>query len=84
MKQESLYYWVRMATKFGIAGVWGQIKLKHSGGSVSRRKKDISLVLQEIDTITGNIPNLIDFLRSEHEKFETVRPKRRLSVVNHC
>ena len=39
VKQEKLYYWVRMATNFGVAGTWEQLKLKHKGGSVDRRKK---------------------------------------------
>lgn len=74
-KQEKLHYWVRMATKFGIAGAWEQLKLKHKGGSVSRRKKEIALILQELGQISGNVPNLVDFLRAEHERFEIIKPK---------
>ncbi|MEK7576148.1 MAG: hypothetical protein AAB482_00465 [Patescibacteria group bacterium] len=74
-KQEKLYYWVRMATKSGIAGTWEQLKLKLKGGSIPQRKKEISLALQELGTISGNVPNLVDFLRAEHEKFEIIRPK---------
>ena len=74
-KQEKLYYWVRMATKFGIAGTWEQIRQKLSGGSVGRYKKEIALTLQELGRVSGNTPNLIDFLRAEHIKFEIIRPK---------
>jgi len=74
-KQEKLHYWVRMATKFGIAGTWEQLKLKHRGGSISRRKKEIALILQELGQISGNVPNLVDFLRAEHERFEIIKPK---------
>lgn len=74
-KQEKLYYWVRMATKSGIAGTWEQMKLKLKGGSVGQRKKEVSLALQELGTISGTIPNLVDFLRAEHERFEIIRPK---------
>jgi len=74
-KQEKLYYWVRMATKSGIAGTWEQMKLKLKGGSVGQRKKEVALALQELGTISGNVPNLMDFLRAEHEKFEIIRPK---------
>lgn len=77
-KQEKLYYWVRMATNFGIAGTWEQLKLKYKGGSVARRKKEIALILQELGQISGNMPNLIDFLRTEHEKFEVIKPKKEL------
>jgi len=78
IKQERLYYGVRMATKFGIAGTWEQLKLKHKGGSVARRKQEIALALQEVGTMSGNIPNLVGFLRAEHEKFEVIKPKFKL------
>ncbi len=78
IKQEKLYYWVRMATKSGIAGTWEQMKLKLKGGSVSQRKKEVALALQELGTISGNVPNLMDFLRAEHKKFEIIKPKGNL------
>jgi len=78
VKQEKLYYWVRMATNFGVAGTWEQLKLKHKGGSVDRRKKEIALILQELGQISGNIPNLIGFLRAEHNRFEVIKPKSEL------
>ncbi len=77
-KQEKLYYWVRMATNFGVAGTWEQLKLKYKGGSVDRRKKEIALILQELGQISGNVANLIDFLRAEHKKFELIKPKNEL------
>ena len=75
-KQRDLFFWVRMATKNGIAGTWWEIGRKFKGGSVARKKKEISLILQELGTITGNTPNLIDFLRVEHKRFELIKPKR--------
>ncbi len=77
-KQEKLSYWVRMATKFGIAGTWEQLKIKYRGGSVARRKQEVALILQELGQINGNMPNLIGFLRTEHEKFEIIKPKSNL------
>jgi hypothetical protein len=77
-KQEKLYYWARMATKSGIDGTWEQMKLKLKGGSIGQRKKEVALALQELGTISGNVPNLVDFLRAEHEKFETIKPKGKL------
>ncbi len=79
-QQEQLYYWVRMATNFGIGGTWEQLKLKYKGGSVPRVKSEIALTLQELGKIDGNIPNLIGFLRNEHEKFDIIKPKRELST----
>lgn len=75
-KQEKMYYWVRMATNFGIGGTWEQIKLKYSGGSIATCKKEISLMLAELGKIDGNTPNLIGFLRNGHEAFEIIKPKR--------
>jgi len=49
--------------------------MKCRGGSVDTNKKEISLILIELGKISGNTPNLIDFLRSEHKKFEIIRPK---------
>lgn len=74
-KQEKLYFWVRLATSFGIAGTWERLGIKYKGGSVGRCKQEISLALQELGKITGNVPNLIEFLRVEHEKFEIIKPK---------
>ena len=74
-KQQKLFYWVNMATKNGVAGVWEQVKMKCRGGSVDTNKKEISLILIELGKISGNTPNLIDFLRSEHKKFEIIRHK---------
>ncbi len=79
-KQEKLYYWVRMATNFGISGTWEQIKLRYSGGSVANCKKEVALILQELGRIDGNIPNLIEFLRAELAKFEIIKPKDELST----
>lgn len=75
-KQQDLFYWVRMATKNGIAGTWAEIKRKYRGGSITRKKGEISLALQELGTISGNTPNLIDFLRNEHKRFDIIKPKR--------
>ena len=75
IKQEKLFYWVRMATTFGIAGTWERLKVKYKGGSITRCKKEIALALQELGQLSGNVPNLIEFLRTEHEKFEIIKPR---------
>ena len=79
--QEHLHYWVRMATRNGIAGTWEQLKAKYKGGSVGRHKKDIALALAELKQISGNTPNLIAFLRAEHQKFEIIKPKPSQSIT---
>lgn len=73
-EQEKLFYWVRMATMYGIKGTWDLINVKCKGGSVGRMKGDISRILVELGQIGGNTPNLIDFLRAEHERFEIIKP----------
>jgi len=79
-KQEKLYYWVGMATNFGISGTWEQIKLKYSGGSVATCKNQIATTLTELPKIDGTLPNLIQFLRAELEKFESIKPKKTLGL----
>jgi hypothetical protein len=74
-KQESLYYWVRMATNFGVAGVWGHIRQNYNGGSIDRKRKEISLILAELGEIRGIMPNLVGFLRQELNRFEIIKPK---------
>lgn len=73
-KQESLYFYARMATNFGVRGTWNYIKEKHKGGSVERKRKAVSLILTELGEIRGSMPNLIGFLRQELEKFEIIKP----------
>jgi hypothetical protein len=75
-KQRDLFYWVRMATKNGVAGTWEEVGRKFKGGSILRKRQEIALILQELGTISGNTPNLVDFLRKEHQKFELIKPKR--------
>lgn len=84
VKQIELFYWVRMATKNGIAGTWEEIKRKYKGGSVVRKKQEIALALQELGTMPSNTPNLVDFMRKELDKFEIIKPKRNSQVVNQC
>jgi len=75
-KREQLYYWVNMTTKNGVKGAWEQINRDYKGGSVDRIKREVSLSLQETGTISRNTPNLIAFLRKEHENFEIIKPNR--------
>lgn len=74
-KQEKLYFWVRMTTKIGIAGTWGELGRRYNGGSIARQKKEITLITQELGGISGNTPNLIGFLRDKHKQFEIIKPK---------
>ena len=76
LKQQRLYYWVLMTTINGVNGAWEHLRTKYSGNSITRVRKEIALALQELGNISGNTPNLIAFLRKEHENFEIIRPKR--------
>jgi hypothetical protein len=78
--KQKLYYWVRMATNFGINGTWEQVRLRCKGGGVDRWKREIAFVLQELGRIDGKVPNLVDFLRAEHERFEIIKPKQNLDL----
>lgn len=74
-KQIKLYYWVSMTTRNGVNGAWEHLNSKYSGNSITRVKKEIALALQELGRISGNTPNLMAFLRKEHENFEIIKPK---------
>ncbi|MCX6793407.1 MAG: hypothetical protein NTY12_05325 [Candidatus Falkowbacteria bacterium] len=72
-QQDKLFRWVRMATIFGVKGTWEKIKTNYNGGSVNRLKKEVSLILTELGEIDSKLPNLIAFLREQHEKFEIIK-----------
>ena len=74
-KQDKLFRWVRIATIFGLKGAWEQVGLKYRGGSIMKLKKDIALILAELGEIDRKLPNLIAFLREEHEKFNIIKPR---------
>lgn len=80
---EKLFFWVRMATNFGIAGTWGRLKEVYSGGNVSANKNKIGQALIELGEIDGNVPNLLGFMRSELVKFEMIKPKSDFFFVNY-
>jgi len=75
-KQIKLYYWARMTTTNGVNGAWEHLRSKYNGNSITRVRKEIAMALQELGNISGNTPNLIAFLRKEHEEFEMIKPKR--------
>ncbi len=75
-KQIELYYWVGMTTKFGIKSVWEMIKENYKGGSIARIKNEIALALAELPNIDGKLPNLVAFLKAEHEQFNIIKPRQ--------
>jgi len=81
---EKLFFWVRMATNFGIGGTWGRLKESYSGGNVSINKNKISEALTELGPMQGNTPNLLEFMRNELEKFEIIKPADDNFFVNYC
>lgn len=83
-QREKLYFWVRIATNFGIAGLWDKLKDVYAGGNVSEVKKKISQALVELGPLDRNLPNLVEFIRTELEKFEMVKPKTDKFFVKHC
>jgi len=79
-QRETLFYWSRMATKNGIDGAFSIIKQTYKGGSVARKKKEITSMLQKLDPIDKNTPNLINFLRNAHKEFKIIKPKRNVHL----
>lgn len=71
-----LYYLVNKTTKIGVKGMWEELRRELRGGSFDRYKRDIAEILAELGEINGNTANLIGYLRSQHEQFEMIKPKR--------
>ncbi len=74
-KRERLHHWVRMTAIFGIKGAWERLEAVYRGGSIQRTKKEVALARYELGEIQEKLPNLVAFLRQEHEKFEIIKPK---------
>lgn len=81
---EKLFFWVRMATGFGISGTWSRLSEAYKGGNVSTNKKNIGQAIAELGKLERKVPNLLEFIRNELEKFELVKPKSDNFLVNHC
>ena len=64
--------------------MWAQMAERMKGGSYDRYKKEVSLILTELGQITGNIPNLIGYLRNQHQKFAIYKVKSYDSNVKYC
>lgn len=76
VKQHALlFYLVNKATKIGELGLWEELRAKVRGGSFDRYKKEVASILADLGQIDGNTPNLINYLRKQHQKFEILRPK---------
>ena len=73
-QKESMYYWVHMVIKYGTAQTWEYLKRRYSKASASRKKKQILAIIKKLDKTNNNLPDLIQFLRNEHEKFELIKP----------
>ncbi len=69
-----LSYLVNMTTKIGVAAMWGQMEERMGGSSYDRYKKEVSLIITELGEIPNTLPNLIQYLRYQHQKFEIYRP----------
>jgi hypothetical protein len=79
-----LHYLVNMTTKIGVAAMWAQMAERMKGGTYDRYKKEVALILTELGQITGNIPNLIGYLRNQHQKFAIYKVKSYDSNVKYC
>ncbi len=76
LKQQALlFYLVNKATKIGELGLWEDLRVKVKGGSFDRYKREVGKILEDLGQIDGNTPNLINYLRKQHQKFEIIRPK---------
>lgn len=83
-KHALLYYLVNMTTKFGVGTMWASLSERLKGGGYDRYKKDIGVMVAELGQIQGNVPNLIAYLRYQHQKFAILKTKSYDGNVKYC
>lgn len=79
-----LYYLVNMTTKFGVGAMWASLGERLKGGGYDRYKKEIGVIMTELGQIQGNVPNLIAYLRYQHQKFAILKTKSYDGNVKYC
>lgn len=80
-----LAYFANKTTKYGLRDTLAHMRETMSSSSYDRYKKRLKDIFSSMDTIGLEQPNLIQYLRSEHEQFSLLTPNRFANaVVNHC
>lgn len=81
----ALSYFANKATKYGPKGTLAEMKETMSPSNYGRHKKKLTDISSFMDTIGLEQPNLIQFLRAEHERFNLLTVNRIAnSFVNYC
>lgn len=83
-KHALMSYLVNMATKIGVAATWDTLKQRLKGGSYDKYKREVALAIAELGQLTGYTPNLVAYLRNQHQKFAIIRPKSYDDNVKYC
>lgn len=80
-----LYFFANKTAKYGLKATLAEMKERMPQSTYNRYKKELREIMASMDTLGLEQPNLIQFLRSEHEKFKPLTPNRATNtIVNHC
>lgn len=84
-QKTTLYYFANKTAKYGLKATLTEMKEKMTPSTYNRYKKELREIMASMDTLGLEQPNLIQFLRSEHENFKPLTPNRTANtIVNHC
>ena len=83
-KHALMSYLVNMTTKIGVAATWDTLKQRMKGGSYDTYKREVALAMAELGQLSGYTPNLVAYLRNQHQKFAIIRPKSYDENVKYC
>jgi len=77
-------YWVNKVIRIGLHEALKELKHRASPSTYKRQRDKIESILEELNNnalIKGYTGNIVEFFKTEHEKFIIMKPK---VIVNHC
>lgn len=84
-QRTTLAYFANKTTKYGLKATLAEMKEDMTPSTYNRYKKDLKDIFANMNTLGLEQPNLIQYLRSEHEQFKLFTPNKTANtIVNHC
>ncbi|MFH1175713.1 MAG: phage/plasmid replication protein [bacterium] len=75
-KQNLILRAVNLTTIYGIAMCWKKLRQELKGGNFGKTKKEIKEIVENIGQLEVLPPKIVNFLRSEHERFDLYYPQK--------
>lgn len=82
-KHAQLFYWSYKAKEIGLRQTLDELRERTTQTTASRYEKELKKTVEDLGRLQQGLPNLLTFLREEHEKFELIRPKHPVVIVKH-